>query len=319
MSETKVLSAWPLSELALERLRAVAGRVEDVSGRNLSPEQFKAELADTDGLIVFPLISRIDAATVAAAPKLRVIATVAVGYDNIDLAACRARGIKVGNTPGVISDATADVAMALILGTMRRVVRGVDFIRAGNWGRGEFLPYGNDLARKLLGIFGMGGIGTALARRARAAGMRVQYSNRNPRPEAVALEAAYVGFEELLRTSDVIVVSAPLNAETRGKFGRDAFAMMKPSAYFVNVARGGLVQTDALYEALRDGKIAFAGLDVTDPEPLPIDHPLWTLPNLLVTPHIGTSTYETRDEMLQLAVSNVIAGLRGEALPAELH
>ena len=311
-----VLATWPLSEEAIRRLRTVAGRIDDVSGDDLSRAELVERMRDVDALICFPLTARIDREMIDRAERLRVIATVAVGYDNIDLDLCRERGILVGNTPGVIADATADIGMALILATMRRVVRGIDFVRSGAWESGGMLPYGNDLARKTLGIFGMGAIGSALARRARAAGMRIIYSNRTPRAEAAELEARHVSFEDLLATADVIAVTAPLTPQTRGAFGAEAFAKMKPGAYFVNVARGGLVVTDALYDALKSGRLAYAGLDVTDPEPLPLAHPLWTLENVVVTPHIGTSTSETRDDMLLLAVDNVIAGLRGEPLPA---
>lgn len=311
-----VVATWPLSLHAVERLREVADRIDDVSSRSLNRDQLAKRLEDADALITFPLTARIDAAMIANAKRLKVIATVAVGYDNIDLAVCAERGIKVGNTPGVIAPATADIGMALILATMRRIVTGVDFIRAGHWERGESLPYGNDLANKTLGVFGMGAIGAALAHRARAAGMRIIYHNRNMRSDIDPAEAKYVSFDELLRAADVVAVTAPLTPQTRGAFGAEAFAKMKRGAYFINVARGGLVQTDALYEALRSGHLAFAGLDVTDPEPLPLAHPLFTLPNVVVTPHIGTSTGETRDEMLQLAVSNVLAALRGEPLPA---
>ena len=311
-----VLATWPLTKLARERLRDVADRIDDVSEDNLTREQLAARLRDVDALITFPLTARIDAEMIAGAKHLKVIATVAVGYDNIDLRVCAEHGIKVGNTPGVIADATADIGMSLILATMRRVVRGIDLIREGRWERGEMLPYGNDLARKTLGIFGMGAIGSALARRACAAEMKIIYHNRNPRSDVDETEARYVDFEELLREADVVAVTAPLTPATRGVFDAEAFAKMKSGAYFINIARGGLVQTDALYEALRSRHLAYAGLDVTDPEPLPLAHPLWTLPNVVVTPHIGTSSYESRDAMLQLAVSNVIAGLRGEPLPA---
>jgi glyoxylate reductase len=311
-----VVATWPLTDVAVRRLREVADRIDDVSGKALSSQELAEKLRVADALITFPLTARVDAAMIAGATRLKVIATVAVGYDNIDLRVCAERGIKVGNTPGVIAPATADIAMALILATMRRIVSGADFVRDGRWGRGQMHPYGNDLARKTLGIFGMGAIGAALAHRARAAGMTILYHNRNRRSDVDPTEATYVAFDELLRQADVIAVTAPLTAQTRGIFGREAFAKMKRGAYFINVARGGLVQTDALYEALSSGHLAYAGLDVTDPEPLPHTHPLLRLPNVVVVPHMGTSTPETRDEMLQLAVSNVIAGLRGEPLPA---
>jgi glyoxylate reductase len=316
MAKAHVVATWPLTSEAVERLREVADRIEDVSKDNLPREALVERLADADAIITFPIAIRLDADLIARCKRLKVIATVSVGYDNIDLGACAERGIKVGNTPGVIAPATADIGMALILATMRRIVAGVDFVRAGKFERGEMAPYGNDLNRKTLGIFGMGAIGAALAQRARAAGMRIVYYNRNKRPDIDSREAEYVSFDDLLRRSDVIAVTAPLTPETRGVFNVEAFAKMKRGAYFVNIARGGLVKTDALYEALRSGHLAYAGLDVTEPEPLPLSHPIYTLENVVIIPHIGTSTPETRDEMLQLAVSNVIAALRDEPLPA---
>lgn len=320
----KVVCAWPVSELAAQRLKEVVDRIdalvttiEEISDKNPSRSDFAAHLRDAEALITTPMATRIDGDLLAGATQLKVIATVSVGYDNVDLRACAERGIKVGNTPGVIAPATADIGMALILATMRRIVSGVDFVRTGRWMR-ETHPYGNDLNHKTLGIFGMGAIGAALAHRARAAGMTIVYHNRNMRSDIDPTEARYVDFEELLRTSDVIAVTAPLTAQTRGAFDAQAFAKMKPGSYFINIARGGLVKTDALYDALRSGHLAYAGLDVTDPEPMPMDHPLLTLPNVVVIPHMGTSAHETREEMLQLAVSNVIATLQGRPLPAEV-
>jgi glyoxylate reductase len=317
-----VISAWPLSELAIRRLREVADRidglvenVEDISDRHPSREDLARRLQDADALITSPMVTRVDADMIKGASRLKIVATVSVGYDNVDLRACAERGIKVGNTPGVIAPATADIGMALILVTMRRIVSGVEFVRANRWKK-ETHPYGNALNDKTLGIFGMGAIGAALAHRARAAGMRIIYYNRNLRSDIDPTEATYVTFDELLQKADVVAVTAPLTPQTRGIFDAAAFAKMKPGAYFINIARGGLVGTDALYEALRDGHLAYAGLDVTDPEPMPADHPLLTLPNVVVIPHMGTSAHETRDEMLQLAVSNVIAALRDQPLPA---
>ncbi len=316
MANARIVATWPLTPHATQRLRSVAVKIEDVSQDNLSKDQLARRLEDADAIITFPLAIRFDRELLSHCKNLKVIATVSVGYDNIDLGVCAERGVKVGNTPGVIAPATADIGMALILATMRRIVAGVDFVRAGKFERGEMAPYGNDLNHKTLGVFGMGAIGAALAQRARASGMKIIYYNRNKRSDVDPSEATYVSFDDLLAKSDVIAVTAPLTPETRGAFGKEAFAKMKRGAYFVNIARGGLVQTDALYEALKSGHLAYAGLDVTDPEPLPLSHPLYTLENVVVIPHIGTSTPETRDEMLELAVSNVIAALNGEPLPA---
>jgi glyoxylate reductase len=314
--KARIVATWPLTPHALERLRDVADTIEDVSGDNLPKDELAKRLEAADAIITFPLAIRFDKELLAHCKNLKVIATVSVGYDNIDLGVCAERGVKVGNTPNVIAPATADIGMALIAVTMRRVVAGLDFVRAGKFERGEMAPYGNDLNRKTLGVFGMGAIGAALGQRARAAGMKIIYHNRHKRSDVDPAEATYVSFDDLLAKSDVIAVTAPLTPETRGVFGKDAFAKMKRGAYFVNVARGGLVQTDALYEALKSGHLAYAGLDVTDPEPLPLSHPLYTLDNVVIIPHIGTQTPETRDDMLELAVSNVIAALRGEPLPA---
>jgi len=316
MADAHIVATWPLTPHAVERLRAVAGTIEDVSKDNLPKDELARRLETADAIITFPLAIRFDRELLSHCKNLKAIATVSVGYDNIDLGVCAERGIKVGNTPGVIAPDTADIGMALILVTMRRVVAGLDFVRSGKFERGELAPYGNALQRKTLGIFGMGGVGAALAHRARAAGMNIVYYNRNQRSDIDPTEATYVSFDDLLAKSDVIAVTAPLTPQTRGVFDKAAFAKMKRGAYFVNIARGGLVQTDALYEALKSGHLAYAGLDVTDPEPLPLSHPIYTLENVVVIPHIGTQTPETRDEMLELAVSNVIAALRGEPLPA---
>lgn len=321
-SKPKIVSVWPLSELALQRLHELSTnvvnmmtRVEDLTDKNPTQQAVIEQIRDADALITSPMTTRISADVLAGAPLLKVVATVSVGYDNVDLTACAERGIKVGNTPGVIAPATADIGMALILATMRRIVSGADFVRAGRWAH-ETHPYGNDLNHKTLGIFGMGAIGAALAHRARAAGMSVIYHNRNLRSDIDPTEAQYVPFDDLLAKADVIAITAPLTPQTRGVFDAHAFAKMKRGAYFINIARGGLVKTDALYDALRSGHLAYAGLDVTDPEPIPMDHPLLSLPNVVVIPHMGTSSHETRDEMLQLAVSNVIAALQGKPLPA---
>ncbi|MGH7684703.1 MAG: 2-hydroxyacid dehydrogenase, partial [Vulcanimicrobiaceae bacterium] len=317
-----VISAWPLSELAIQRLGEVADRidklverVEDISDKHPSREDLARRLQDADALITSPMVTRIDADMIRGASRLKIVATVSVGYDNVDLRACVERGVKVGNTPGVIAPATADIGMALMLVTMRGIISGVEFVRADRW-KTETHPYGNALNNKTLGIFGMGAVGAALAHRARAAGMHIIYYNRNLRSDIDPTEATYVSFDELLQRADVVAVTAPLTPQTRGIFDAGAFAKMKPGAYFINVARGGLVQTDALYEALRSGHLASAGLDVTDPEPMRANHPLLTLPNVVVIPHMGTSAHETRDEMLQVAVSNVLAALRNQPLPA---
>jgi glyoxylate reductase len=272
-------------------------------------------LQTAEGLVPFATI-RVDDELLDHAPRLRVIAQAAVGYDNININACSRRGIPYGNTPGVLVETTAELAFGLLLTAARRIHEGWDFVRGGKWPTGQHFPFGVQLHGKTLGIVGMGQIGAAVARRAAAFGMRVVYHNRHRRPDEQAFGAEYQPFDSLLGEADFVVVLAPLSAETRGLFGREQFAKMKPTAYFINAARGPIVDTEALTEALASGKIAYAALDVTDPEPLAGDHPLLKQPNLLITPHIGSATTETRVAMAQLTADNLLAGLAGKRLPA---
>lgn len=269
-----------------------------------------AAMSDVHALLCHPF-APITRAVIMSAPALRVVSTVAVGYDNIDLGALRERRIPLGHTPGVVVESTADLTYALILGIMRRMFAGDRYVRSGAWPAGSD-ALGNDLAGKTLGIVGMGAIGMALARRARASGMRVVYANRRPRSDAP--EATYATFDELLRTADCVTVLAPFSPETAKMFDARAFAAMKAGAYFVNAARGGIVGTQALHDALASGHLAAAAVDVLDPEPIGADHPLLRLTNFFITPHIGTATHETRGAMAALCIANAVAGLRGEPL-----
>jgi len=311
----KVVVTGPIRPVALDLLRAHC----DVRiWESLEPapnEWLKANLADADGLFL-TFNMRLDERLLSYAPRLKVAAQAAVGYDNVDVAACTRRGIPFGNTPGGLVDATADLAFALLLCSMRRVTDGWDMVRRGEWKNIFQIPFGVDLAGKRLGIVGMGQIGAAVAQRAKAFKMHVQYTNRRRRPDDEDIGAQFVPLDQLLATSDAIVVLTPLTEETRGMFGEREFRMMKPTARFINVARGPIVQTDALVKALKEGWIAYAALDVTDPEPIPADHPLLQLPNVLITPHIGSATDETRDRMALLAAENLLAGLFGRPLPA---
>ena len=241
-----------------------------------------------------------------------------MGYDNIDVAECNARGIRVGNTPRVLSPAVADLAYGLIIDSARKIARGWQHVSSGKWGERKGLGFGVDLAGKTLGIVGMGDIGSRVVKRALASDMRVIYHNRRRRSDDAALGAAYVSFEELLQTSDFVLVTVPLTRETEGMFAKKQFEAMKQGARFINIARGKIVDTEALYDALSSGHIAYAALDVTDPEPLPGTHKLLTLDNITVTPHIASSTVETRDAMAKLAAENILAGLNGEPMPAEV-
>lgn len=277
----------------------------------------KERARGVDGLLCL-ITDRIDAALIdAVGPQLKVISQMAVGVDNIDLAAARLRGIPVGHTPGVLTEATADLAFALLLAAARRLMEGVDYIRAGRWRTWEPKTLlGADLHGATLGIIGLGRIGKAVARRASGFDMRIlAFDPSLSPPEAAAVRAQSVEFDTLLRESDFITIHTPLTPQTRGLINHDALAKMKPTAILVNTARGPVVDSQALYDALKNGVIGGAALDVTDPEPLPPDSPLLTLPNLLVVPHIGSASVWTRDQMAVMAAENLIAGVTGKPLP----
>ena len=269
------------------------------------PEELSSRCADVEGVLSL-LTDPIDSALIEAAPELRAISNYAVGVDNVEVDAATARGIPVGNTPGVLTDSTADLAVALMLGAARRLVEGEAFVRRGEWRTWEpELLLGHDLHGATVGIVGFGRIGRAVARRLEGFGCELLHSGRD---DGVALE-------ELLERSDFVTLHAPLTPDTRGLIDDAALRRMKPTAYLVNTARGPMVDTAALVGALKAGEIAGAALDVTDPEPLPGDHPLLEAPNLLVIPHLGSATHATREKMADMAVENLLAGLAGERMP----
>lgn len=270
-------------------------------------------LLTAEGLLSTSILS-ITETLLSKAPQLKVISQPSVGVDNIDLAACTQHKIPVGHTPGVLVEATADLTFGLLLSAARRIPEGWNFVRSGAWAHGQSLPLGTDLFGKTLGIVGMGQIGIAVAKRAQASGLAIIYHNRHPRSDDKLLSTTYVSFDELLTQSDFILVMVPLTTESTHLFGMSQFTKMKSTAYLINAARGKIIDSKALYIALKTGEIAFAALDVTDPEPLPASHPLLTLPNILVTPHIGSATHETRDAMARLAVENLLNGLAGKPL-----
>ncbi|HZG48604.1 MAG TPA: D-glycerate dehydrogenase [Thermoleophilaceae bacterium] len=260
---------------------------------------------ELDGLLAL-LTDRVDSELIDAAPRLRAISNYAVGTDNVDLEAASARGIPVGNTPEVLTESTADLALALMLALCRRVVEGEAHVRAGRWDTWEpGLMLGRDLHGTTVGIVGLGRIGRAVARRLEGFGAEVLHTSRS----------GGLPLEELLERSDFVTLHCPLTPDTRGLIGERALARMKPSAYLVNAARGPVVDTAALAAALHAGEIAGAALDVTDPEPLPGGHPLLGAPNLLVVPHIASATHATRERMTEIAVDNLLAGLAGEPMP----
>ncbi|MDP9364869.1 MAG: D-glycerate dehydrogenase [Chloroflexota bacterium] len=277
------------------------------------PEQLAELLRGCDGALTL-LTDTIDGAVLDREPQLKVVSNFAVGYDNVDVPAATARGVAVCNTPGVLTETTADFAWALLMAGARRVVEGADFVRAGRWKTwGPTLLLGRDLTDATLGIVGFGRIGREVAKRARGFEMRVLAFDEH-RDEAAArdLGASYVPLDDLLRESDFVTLHVALTPETEQMIGARELGLMKPEAILVNAARGPVVDTDALVAALRDGTIGGAALDVTDPEPLPADHPLVGLPNALVVPHMASATVATRDRMATMAADNLLAVLRGE-------
>lgn len=252
----------------------------------------------------------------AAGPQLQVVSQMAVGVDNIDLAACTARGIPVGHTPGVLTEATADLTMALLLGTARRLVAGADAVREGRWQTWEPLGFtGPDVHSSTVGIVGLGRIGMAVARRLQGFDVRLLYHNRSPRPEAAEMGAIYVDLDTLLAESDFVLLLTALTPETHHLINAGRLRQMKPTATLINTSRGEVVDQEALLAALQAGEIAYAGLDVTTPEPLPPDHPLLDLPNVTVLPHIGSASRPAREKMAHMAAQNLLAGLHGEPFP----
>jgi glyoxylate reductase len=273
-------------------------------------------LPGLDGLLCL-LTDRIDAEVMdTAGPGLKVISNCAVGVDNVDMLAATARGIPVGNTPGVLTEATADFTFALLMAAARRVMEGERQVRSGGW-KTWSLNYllGADFAGATLGIVGYGRIGRAVARRAMGFGMRIVYSDPQPEATEPGVEAIRVDFDTLLRGSDFISLHTPLTNETRGLLNADAFAKMKPTAVLVNTSRGPVVDQAALYDALNSKQIFAAALDVTVPEPLPTDSPLLSLDNCIIAPHIASASWQTRQNMSRMAAENLIAGLKEEWLP----
>ena len=317
LKQYTVIASGKMRDVAFEKLDAAVNLLGWQKGGRVPAEQFDEWLAKADALFSTGNI-KINEELLAKAPNLKVIAQASVGYDNIDVAACNARNIPVGNTPGVLVDAVADLAYALILDSARKIVLAYDHVKSGKWGENKPFGLATDLANKTLGVVGMGDIGSAIAERAKASKMKIIYHNRNRRADDEALGATYVTFDELLAQADFIVIAVTLNQTTKGMFNKEAFAKMKDGARIVNISRGAVIDTEAMYEALLSGKLAHAAMDVTDPEPLPGDHKLLSLPNVTVTPHMASATTETRDAMALLTVDNILAGLEGKPMPAQV-
>jgi lactate dehydrogenase-like 2-hydroxyacid dehydrogenase len=292
----------------------------DIWSDELPParDELLRRVAGCDGILTL-LTDRVDDELLdAAGPALRVVSNYAVGYDNIDVAACARRGIAVGNTPGVLTETTADLAWALLMAAARRLPEGDRYVRAGSWRTwGPLLLLGPDVHDATIGIVGFGRIGQAVARRAQGFGMEILYHDVAELPADVTgpLAAAYVPLDALLARSDFVSLHVNLTADTRHLINATTLAAMKPTAVLVNTSRGPVVDQAALATALRDGSIWAAALDVTDPEPIPMDDPLVGLDNCLIVPHIASATRATRGKMAAMAAANLLAGVRGEPLP----
>lgn len=314
----KVFVSRRIPDAGLNRIREHCDA--DIWPEPLPPSYavLKEKVRDCDGLVSL-LTDKIDPELLDAAPRLKVVSNFAVGFNNIDIPAATSRGVAVGNTPGVLTDATADMAFALLITAARRVVEGHNYSLSGQWKTWEPLGHlGQDLFGRTIGIVGMGRIGQAMARRCRFGwDMQVLYYDvyKNEKAEK-EFAARQVDFDTLLREADFVSIHTDLNEKTRGMFNREAFQKMKRTAVLINSARGPLVDQKALAEALQSGTIFAAGLDVTDPEPPAPDDPLLKLPNVVVAPHIASATVGTRNAMADICANNLLAGVRGEKLPA---
>ena len=295
-----------------------AGHTVDIWPGDLPPprDALLDAVADADALLCM-LSDQIDNDLLDAAPNLKVICNFAVGYDNIDVPAATSHGVAVGNTPEVHTETTADTAFTLLMAAARRLPEAIQDVRDGHWHTWEPLGWlGQDIHHKTLGIIGFGRIGQAVARRGRGFGMEIVYYNRSAKPAAEAeMNATRLELDDLLQQSDFVSLNVPLTDDTYHMIGERELGLMKSSAVLVNASRGGLVDPSALFVTLRAKMIHAAGLDVTEPEPIPADHPLLTLPNCVIAPHIGSATIEARTAIGVRAAENILAGLAGDPLP----
>lgn len=306
-----VVATGRIRKCAYELLKDKVNLLDWQQGGRMPKDVLAERLAKADALYSTGNM-RITRELLEAAPKLKIVAQAMVGFDNADLGACAEKNVVLTNTPHVLVDAVADLAYALILDSARGIVAADAHVKKGLWGERKAFGLKTDLAGKTLGIVGLGDIGSAIAVRAKASKMKIIYHNRHERKEASELGAEFVSFEELLGRSDFIVIAVTLNPSTRHMFNKEAFAAMKKGARLVNISRGAVVDSDALYEALASGQLAHAALDVVEPEPLPAEHKLLTLSNITVTPHIASATTETRDAMAMLTAENILAVLEGK-------
>lgn len=316
----KILVTRKLPDKVIDKLNAHAELDIWPDNEAIPRDELLKRVAGKDGVLCM-LTDKIDAELLdVAGPQLKVVSTMSVGFDHIDVAECAKRKVAIGFTPGVLSDTVADMAVTLMLMASRRAVEAVDAAKDGQWG--SWQPYwmcGMDLHHSTVGIVGLGGIGTIMAKRLNGFGCKMVYYNRSRREDLekeIGIE--YRSFNELIKESDFVSLHVPLTPETKDMINTEVLHKMKPSSVLINTSRGGTVNQQDLYEALKSGQIFGAGLDVTDPEPLPTNSPLYDLPNCVITPHIASASTATRNAMAELAVENLIAGLDGKELKAEV-
>lgn len=284
-----------------------------------SKQELMREIRDADALVTL-LTDKIDAEVLNAAAKLKIISQMAVGCDNIDVEEATKRGIYVTNTPGVLTETTADLAWALLMAVSRRIVEADKYVRAGRW-KVAWHPcmfLGRDVYGATLGIIGAGRIGTAMARRARGFNMQILYYSRTRKSEIEEIGAKYADLETLLKESDFVTIHVPLSQETHHMIDEEKLRLMKKTAYLINTSRGQVVDEKALYEALKRGWISGAALDVFEQEPTPMDNPLLKLKNIVTTPHIGSASYATRSRMAEMVMENLKTFFNGKAPPPNL-
>jgi glyoxylate reductase len=322
VGKPKVFVSRVIPEEGLARIREATDAT--IWEGDLPPprDQLLAAVEGCDGILTL-LTDRVDDELLdRAGPQLKVVSNFAVGFDNIDVPACTRRKLPVGNTPGVLTETTADLAWALLMAAARRLVEADRYVREGKWKTwGPMLLMGPDVHGATIGIVGFGRIGQAVARRAKGFGMRIVYHDllRVPKSVEAEFDATYMTLEGLLAESDFVSLHTVLSPDTKGLINAERLGWMKPTAVLVNTSRGPVVDSMALVAALRDGTIAAAALDVTDPEPLPADHPLVGLDNCLVVPHIASASRATRGKMASMAAANLLAGLRGDRLPTPVN
>jgi glyoxylate reductase len=316
MSKPKVYLTRIIAAEQLDILREATDLKVWEEDRPVPRDVLLREAADCEGLLSM-LTERIDAEVLDACPNLKIVSNHAVGFDNVDVKACTERGIPVGNTPGVLTETTADLAFALIMATARRLPEMIDYVKQDHWK--TWGPLDNlgitDVHHATLGILGMGRIGYEVAKRAAGFDMKIMYYDSDRHTDAdTRFGAIYSSKDEVLRQSDIVTLHVPLKPETRHFISTAEFQLMKNTAILINTSRGPVVDQAALYEALKSGQIAAAGLDVTDPEPMRASDPLLALPNVLILPHIGSATYATRAKMAEVAVQNLLAALNGQPM-----